>query len=75
MKNASISYCKEEVQIPIYEKELLTLNEAAALYNIGVSKIRKLTNDDNCSYVLFVGSKRLIKRRQFNLYLSEAYSI
>lgn len=75
MKNASISYCKEEVQIPIYEKELLTLNEAAALYNIGVNKIRKLTNDDNCSYVLFVGSKRLIKRRQFNLYLSEAYSI
>ncbi len=75
MKNASISYCKEEVQIPIYEKELLTLTEAAALYNIGVNKIREMTNDDNCSYVLFVGSKRLIKRRQFNLYLSEAYSI
>lgn len=75
MKNASISYCKDEVQIPIYEKELLTLNEAAALYNIGVNKIREMTNDDNCSYVLFVGSKRLIKRRQFNLYLSEAYSI
>lgn len=75
MKNASISYCKEEVQIPIYEKELLTLSEAAALYNIGVNKIREMTNDDNCSYVLFVGSKRLIKRRQFNLYLSEAYSI
>ena len=66
MKNASISYCKEE---------LLTLTEAAALYNIGVNKIREMTNDDNCSYVLFVGSKRLIKRRQFNLYLSEAYSI
>lgn len=75
MKNASISYCKDEIQIPIYEKELLTLNEAAALYNIGVNKIREMTNDDNCSYVLFVGSKRLIKRRQFNLYLSEAYSI
>lgn len=75
MKNASISYCKEELQIPIYEKELLTLTEAAALYNIGVNKIREMTNDDNCSYVLFVGSKRLIKRRQFNLYLSEAYSI
>ena len=75
MKNASISYCKAEVQIPIYEKELLTLTEAAALYNIGVNKIREMTNDDNCSYVLFVGSKRLIKRRQFNLYLSEAYSI
>lgn len=75
MKNASISYCKEELQIPIYEKELLTLTEAAALYNIGVNIIREMTNDDNCSYVLFVGSKRLIKRRQFNLYLSEAYSI
>ena len=75
MKKASIAYCKEDIQIPIYEKELLTLTEAAALYNIGVNKIREMTNDDNCSYVLFVGSKRLIKRRQFNLYLSEAYSI
>lgn len=75
MRNTNISCCTEEAQIPIYEKELLTLNEAAALYNIGVNKIRELTNDDNCSYVLFVGSKRLIKRRQFNLYLSEAYSI
>ena len=61
--------------IPVWEKSNLTLEEAAAYSNIGVGKLREITNDENCKFVLWVGNKRLIKRRQFDTYLSTAYSI
>lgn len=62
-------------KIPLCQKEMLTLSEAAALFGIGINRIRDMTNDEHCSYVLFVGGKRLIKRRLFLEYLEEAYSI
>ena len=61
--------------IPIWEKSNLTLEEAAAYSNIGVGKLREITNDDACKFVLWVGNKRLIKRRQFDTYLKSVYSI
>lgn len=64
------------VNIPIWEKENLSLNEAATYYNIGINKLRELTDSKACEKcVLWVGNKRLIKRRQFNKYISEVYSI
>ena len=64
-----------EIPIPVYEKSLLTLEEASAYYNIGVRKLRDLTNDERCPYVLWNGSKRLIKRKPFEEYLYSLYSI
>jgi len=64
------------INIPIWEKSNLTLEEAAAYYNIGINKLRELTNTEECEkYVLWVGTRRLIKRRLFDKYLSEAYSV
>ena len=62
-------------EIPIWEKHNLTLEAAAAYYNIGVGKLRELTNDDQCKFVLWVGNKRLIKKDLFNKYLNEMYSV
>jgi len=62
-------------EVPIYEKSNLTLEEAAAYFGIGVNKLRELSDDKNCRFVLWVGSKRLIKRKQLDDYLSNAYSI
>ena len=59
----------------IKDKPTLTIEEAAWLYNIGESKLRELTDSDNCSFVLYVGRKRLIKRKQFDDYLSKSFSI
>ena len=47
-------------QIPIWEKSNLTLEEAAAYSGIGINKLRQLTDDDNCEFVLWIGTKRLI---------------
>ena len=66
MKNKTIS---------ISEKSLLTLEEAAAYFNIGINRIRTMTNGDDCPYVLWIGSKRLIKRKPFEEYLYSSFSL
>lgn len=62
-------------EVPIWGKSNLTLEEAAAYSGIGVNKIRELSNDENCPFVLWVGSKRLIKRKLFDKYIEGCYSI
>ena len=68
-----MSYLSKSV--PISEKYLLTLEEAAAYFNVGEKKLRELTDGENCPYVLFCGSKRLIKRVKFQNYLEKLFSI
>ena len=62
-------------EVPIWEKSNLTLEEAAAYSGIGINKLRELTNEKDCSFVLWVGNKRLIKRRLFDQYIEQEYSI
>lgn len=62
-------------EVPIWEKSNLTLEEAAAYSGIGINKLRKLTDDEDCEFVLWIGTKRLIKRRKFDAYLENLYSI
>ena len=61
--------------VPIWEKPNLTLEEAAAYFNIGINKIRQLTDGERCPYVLWVGSKRLVKRKPFDEFLTKTYSV
>lgn len=64
------------MNIPVWEKVNLNLEEAAAYFNIGVNKLRTLTDSGECErYVLWVGNKRLIKRKPFETYLSTLYSV
>ena len=62
-------------EVPIWEKSNLTLQEAASYYNIGINKLRELSEDESCKFVLWCGSKRLIKRKMLDAYLEKAYSI
>lgn len=57
--------------VPIWEKELLSVKEAAAYFGIGENKLREITDDPECQSVLWVGSKRLIKREKMKKYLSD----
>lgn len=57
--------------IPIREKTNLTLTEAAEYFNIGEHKLREITNNNKCNFVLFIGAKRLIKRKEFEKYLEQ----
>lgn len=62
-------------EVPIWEKSNLTIDEAAAYSNIGKNKLRQLTEDEKCQFVLWIGKRRLIKRRKFDEYIEKAYSI
>lgn len=63
-------------EIPIWQKANLTLEEAAAYYNIGINKLRQITDRKECEkYVLWVGTRRLIKWVPFEAYLQNEYSI
>ena len=62
-------------EIPFWEKSNLTVEEAAAYSGIGMNKLRSLTDEDACPCVLWVGTKRLIKRRRLDEYIEKAYSI
>ena len=65
----------ERIEVPIWKKSGLTLNEAVAYSGIGRDKIRSLTDKEDCKFVLWVGNKRIIKRRLFDEFIDEMYSI
>lgn len=62
-------------EVPIWEKSNLTIEEAAAYSGIGRNKLRELTENENCQFVLWIGTKRLVKRRKLDEYIENAYSI
>ena len=57
--------------VPINLKLTLTIEEAAEYSNIGLNKINQMLRSPNCPFVLFVGSKELVKRKEFEQYISE----
>ena len=61
--------------VPLWEKSNLTLEEAAAYTGIGINKLRDITNEPNCSFVLWVGTRRLLKRKGLERFIETAYSI
>ena len=63
------------VDVPVWEKSNLTIEEAAAYSCIGMNRLRKLTHDRRCRFVLWIGTKRLIKRRKLDEYIESQYSI
>ena len=64
-----------KLEIPIWEKSNLTIDEAAAYSGIGQNKLREISDDDHCPFVLWVGAKRLIKRKKLDEYTEKMYSI
>lgn len=62
-------------KVPIWEKSNLTIKEAAEYSNIGQNKINSLLKEPRCPFVLYVGRKKLVKRKEFDRYISENIEI
>lgn len=60
-----------KLEIPVWEKLNLTIEEAAVLFNIGTKKLVELTNQEGCKFVFWNGNKRLIKKKQFEIFLDK----
>lgn len=65
----------KEIEVAIKDKLNLTLEEAAEYSNIGINKLRELANRPSCSFVIYVGRKRLIKRRKFEEFIESQIEI
>ena len=59
--------------IPIKDKLNLTIKEASQYSNIGETTIRKLLNEKGCSFLLKIGNKHLVKRKDFEKYLDSKH--
>lgn len=75
VKQATYGQKVNKKDVPIWEKSNLTLEEAAAYTNIGINKLRRMSDREDCSFVLWNGARRLIKRKKLDEYLEKAYSI
>ena len=62
-------------EVPIQEKLLLTIKEAALYSNIGINKIDEMLKQPNCPFVLYVGTKKLVKRKAFEEFIEGRVAI
>lgn len=66
---------QQDMHLPIDRKMLLSIREAAEYSNIGINKIDEMLKQPNCPFVLYVGSKKLVKRKAFETYIEGKVAI
>ena len=64
-----------EINVPICEKAALTIEEAAEYSNLGQNRLSELLKQPRCTFVLYVGKKKLVKRREFDQFISQSIQI
>lgn len=63
----------EELKVEIKDKINLRIEEAVKYSNIGESTIRKMLKMKGCPFLLKIGNKQLIKRKEFEKYLDSIH--
>ena len=61
---------QNNVGIPLNLKLTMTVKEAAQYSNIGINRIDRMLRSPNCPFVLHVGTKKLVKRKEFEQFIS-----
>ena len=65
-----LSRKEPQEKVPIHLKMVLTIKEAAEYSSIGINKIDAMLKQPNCPFVLYVGTRKLVKRKEFEEYIS-----
>ena len=64
--------CSGELQIPIWEKYTLTIEEAAEYFRIGENKLRNMINSNKLAdFILWNGNRAQIKRKLFEKHIDQ----
>ena len=61
--------------VPINQKYLLTIKEAAAYFAIGTKKMRRLAEDNLGRFAVYSGNRYLIIRTKFEKFIEESSAI
>ena len=64
-----------DIAVPVWERMLLTIQEAAAYTGIGINRLREISDRKDCDFVLWVGNRRLFKRKKLEEYLENMFSL
>ena len=64
------------VQVPVWEKFTLTIEEAAAYFRIGETKLRQIVSENrNADFLLWNGNRPQIKRTKFEAIVNELHNV
>ncbi len=76
-KDSTLAKMSEQKKqtVPIEAKVALTIKEAAEYSNIGINKIESLLRTPRCPFVLYVGKKKLVKRKEFEKFIADNIEI
>ena len=66
---------KDTPKVEINDKLNLTIEEAAAYSNIGMNKLRSMADEPSCPFVLYIGKRKVIKRKKFETYLENVIEV
>lgn len=64
-----------ENKIPLDKKLYLTVTEASEYSGIGINTIQGLLKKEGCPFLLCVGRKRMVRRTDFEEFLSKQTQI
>lgn len=76
MQECQIAVKKRSVTTFLFGvNQTLSIEEAAAYSGIGMGKLYEMTESQDCPFVLWIGSRRMIKRKVFDEFIERQYSI
>lgn len=61
--------------VPLWMKTTLTLEEATAYSGVSRNKLVELSDDPDCDFIMWVGRKRLFKRKRLDDFIDRTFSI
>ena len=66
---------KTMLSVRLNEKWLLTITEASQYFGIGQGTLKRISDDPQCDFVLWIGRKRMFKRVQLEKFLEKTWSL
>ena len=69
------SVSMENTIVPVQEKYTLTIKEAAAYFNIGIKKMRRIAEDNIGTVAVYCGNRFLIIRPKFEEFILNSSEI
>lgn len=64
------------IQVPVWEKFTLTIEEAAAYFRIGETKLRQIVSENrNADFLIWNGNRPQIKRKKFEDVVNQLHNI
>ena len=71
----NVDYTNIKINIPLWRKYTLTVQEAAKYFRIGDKKLKRLIDDNpTAEYILWNGNRPQIKRKLFEQFLDDHLS-